>query len=66
MGNLLQGNQVMEDSPAHDPDLPESSKVEKPVPKFGTGKGKIQIVDPDWEKAIETESELKAFLEGQF
>lgn len=56
----------MEDSPAHDPDLPESSKVEKPVPKFGTGKGKIQIVDPDWEKAIETESELKAFLEGQF
>jgi prevent-host-death family protein len=32
--------------------------------KFGTLKGKIQIVDPDWWKPM-TEEEVDAFLEGR-
>ncbi len=36
----------------------------RPVPKFGTGKGKI--IDPNWHKGPETDEELAAWLEGQF
>lgn len=33
--------------------------------KFGTLKGKIQIIDPDWDKAMSDE-EVDAFLEGRY
>jgi antitoxin (DNA-binding transcriptional repressor) of toxin-antitoxin stability system len=33
--------------------------------RFGTGTGKVKILDPDWHKPIETEGELVAFLEGR-
>ena len=47
-------------------DLVPASKAQKPSPKFGTGKGKVEIIDPNWDKAIETEEELEAFLKGRF
>lgn len=34
-------------------------------PMFGTGKGRVEILDPNWDRAIETESELLAFLSGK-
>jgi hypothetical protein len=43
-----------------------ASKAQKPSSKFGTGKGKVEIIDPNWDKAIETEEELEAFLKGRF
>jgi prevent-host-death family protein len=45
-------------------DLVPAAKAQKPVPKFGTGKDKVKIIDPNWDKAIETEEDLEAFLEG--
>ncbi len=41
-----------------------SSKGEKPVPKFGTGKGKVVLLDP---RALEpmTDEEVEAFIEGR-
>jgi len=45
--------------------VPAQSK--RPAPRrFGTGKGKVKILDPNWDKPIETEEELKGFLKGRF
>ncbi|MGA8599647.1 MAG: type II toxin-antitoxin system prevent-host-death family antitoxin [Bryobacteraceae bacterium] len=33
-------------------------------PRFGTGKERVKILDPHWDKAIETQKELDAFLEA--
>jgi len=37
---------------------------ERPVPKFGTGKGKVKIVNPNWAKPM-TDEEVDAFMEGR-
>lgn len=47
-------------------ELVPSKTAARPAPKFGTGKGKVTIIDPDWDKPIQTEEELLAFLEGRF
>ena len=45
--------------------VPAQSK--RPAPRrFGTGKGKVKILDPNWDKPIETEEEIKGFLKGRF
>ncbi len=46
-------------------DLVPSRKAERPIRKFGTGTGQKIVIDPNWDKAIETEEELEAFLEGR-
>lgn len=38
---------------------------QKPARKFGTGKGQNIVIDPNWDKPIETEEELLAFLKGR-
>jgi prevent-host-death family protein len=38
----------------------------RPSRKFGTGKGRNLIVDPNWDKAIETDEQLEAFFKGEF
>lgn len=47
-------------------DLVPTGTEERPVPKFGTGKGRIKILDPNWHKAPETNAQLEAWLEGKF
>jgi prevent-host-death family protein len=34
-------------------------------PKFGTLRGKIEIIDPDWWKPM-TDEEVQAFLDGRY
>ncbi|HKO13099.1 MAG TPA: hypothetical protein VJV22_14085 [Acidobacteriaceae bacterium] len=34
-------------------------------PKFGTGKGRVRIVDPHWADPM-TDDEVDAFLEGRY
>lgn len=46
-------------------DLVPSQKARGEAPKFGTGKGKIKILNPNWDRAIETEEELLEFLKGR-
>lgn len=41
-----------------------AQEISNNKPKFGTGKGVVKIIDPQWDKAIETEEELTAFLNG--
>jgi prevent-host-death family protein len=45
-------------------DLVRSSEPTRAEPKFGTLKGRIRILDPDWAKAMSDE-EINAFLEGR-
>ncbi len=45
--------------------VPSQSKRSAPR-QFGTGKGKVKILDPHWDKPIETEEELKSFLKCRF
>ena len=45
-------------------DLVPSAEATKPARKFGTGKGLNLVIDPNWDKAIETQEELEAFLRG--
>lgn len=47
-------------------DLVPSQAKSLPPRRFGTGKGKVKILDPNWDKAIETEEELERFLQGRF
>jgi prevent-host-death family protein len=42
-------------------DLVQTAANEKPKPKFGTLRGKIEIHDPDWWKAM-TDEEVETFL----
>ena len=46
-------------------DLVPSHARQASVPQFGTGKGKVKILDSQWDRAIETEAELRAFLRGR-
>jgi prevent-host-death family protein len=46
-------------------DLVPSQAAVKPAPKFGTGKGKVNIIDPDWARAM-TDEEVDAFIEGRY
>jgi prevent-host-death family protein len=47
-------------------DLVPTTPASKPSRKFGTGKGRNLIIDPNWDKAIETDEELGAFFKGEF
>jgi prevent-host-death family protein len=46
-------------------DLVPTTAASKPARKFGTGKGRNLIIDPNWDKAIETDEELEAFFKGE-
>jgi prevent-host-death family protein len=46
-------------------DLVPSKKAVPAAPRFGTGKGKVKILRPDWDKPIATKAELEAFLKGR-
>lgn len=37
----------------------------KPVRRFGTGKGRVRILDPHWADPM-TDEEVDAFLEGRY
>lgn len=39
-----------------------SSNNPKPIPKLGTGKGRVKILDPNWAKPM-SKDELERFLE---
>jgi antitoxin (DNA-binding transcriptional repressor) of toxin-antitoxin stability system len=38
---------------------------EKPVRRFGTGKGRVRIIDPNWADPM-TDEEVEAFVEGRY
>lgn len=44
---------------------PPEADSEKPIRRFGTGKGRIQILDPHWADPM-TDEEVDAFLEGRY
>lgn len=47
-------------------DMVRTMASDKPKPKFGTLRGKIKIIDPDWWKAM-TDEEVDTFLkEGRY
>lgn len=46
-------------------DLVPSKEAEKPAPKFGTGRGKIKILDPHCFEPM-TDEEVDAFIEGRY
>jgi prevent-host-death family protein len=41
------------------------SESEKPVRRFGTGKGRVRIIDPHWADPM-TDEEVEAFVEGRY
>jgi antitoxin (DNA-binding transcriptional repressor) of toxin-antitoxin stability system len=41
-----------------------SPAAEKPVPKFGTGKGKVKLIDPHAFDPM-TDEQVNAFIEGR-
>lgn len=45
-------------------DLVRTQKPKRERPKFGTMRGKIQIIDPDWWKPM-TDEEVEDFLGGE-
>lgn len=45
-------------------DLVPSRDVMKPAPKFGTGRGKVKVLDPNWALPM-TDDEVDTFLEGR-
>jgi len=46
-------------------DMVRTGTSNKEKPKFGTLRGKIEIIDPDWWKPM-SEEEVEAFLEGRY
>ena len=46
-------------------DLVPTKAAENLKPKFGTGRGKIKINDPDWWRSM-LDKEVEAFLEGRY
>ncbi|MGC9947905.1 MAG: type II toxin-antitoxin system prevent-host-death family antitoxin [Bryobacteraceae bacterium] len=46
-------------------DLAPSKQALKPVRKFGTLKGKVKIVDPNWAAPL-TAAEADEFIEGHY
>jgi prevent-host-death family protein len=47
-------------------DLVPAATAQKTPRKFGTGKGLKIVLDPNWDKPIETEEQLEAFFKGEF
>jgi prevent-host-death family protein len=47
-------------------DLVKSKEAAVEPRKFGTGRGRGAILDPDWAKPVETPEELDAWLQGKF
>ena len=45
-------------------DLVRTTKADTEKPKFGTLKGKVTVLDPDWWKPM-TNEEVEAFLDGR-
>jgi antitoxin (DNA-binding transcriptional repressor) of toxin-antitoxin stability system len=46
-------------------DIVPSKDAVKVAPKFGTGKGKVKILDPNWASPM-TNADADAFLEGRY
>jgi prevent-host-death family protein len=46
-------------------DLVPTKAAENVKPKFGTGRGKIKVIDPDWWKPM-SDAEVEAFVEGRY
>jgi hypothetical protein len=46
-------------------DIVRTQEPTRKKPKFGTLKGKIKIIDPDWWKPL-TDEEVDDFLEGRY
>jgi antitoxin (DNA-binding transcriptional repressor) of toxin-antitoxin stability system len=46
-------------------DLVRTTAATRKKPKFGTLRGKIKIIDPDWWKPMKDE-EVEAFLDGRY
>lgn len=42
-----------------------AAESEKPMRMFGTGKGRIRILDPNWADPM-TDEEVEAFVEGRY
>jgi antitoxin (DNA-binding transcriptional repressor) of toxin-antitoxin stability system len=40
-------------------------EAEKPVRRFGKGKGRVRIIDPHWADPM-TDEEVEAFVEGRY
>ena len=47
-------------------DLVPTTRQKRETPVFATMKGRLEIIDRDWAKGIETKEELEAWLEGKF
>jgi len=47
-------------------DLIPTKAKKRGVPKFGTMKGRIKILDPNWHVGPQTDAELEAWLKGEF
>lgn len=47
-------------------DLVKSKEAPVEQRKFGTAKGRGEILDPNWAKPVETPEELEAWLAGKF
>jgi len=47
-------------------DLVPTENSEYAAPRFGLGKGKVPIIDPNWKKKARTDAEVEAWLEGKF
>lgn len=47
-------------------DLVKSKEEQVEPRKFGTAKGRGEILDPDWAKPVENAEELQAWFEGKF
>jgi antitoxin (DNA-binding transcriptional repressor) of toxin-antitoxin stability system len=45
--------------------LSPANPEKKPARRFGTGKGRIRILDPNWADPISSE-EVEAFVEGRY
>jgi antitoxin (DNA-binding transcriptional repressor) of toxin-antitoxin stability system len=45
--------------------LSPAGQPEKPVRRFGTGKGRVRILDPHWADPM-TDEEVEAFVEGRY
>ncbi|HEY6447208.1 MAG TPA: type II toxin-antitoxin system Phd/YefM family antitoxin [Acidobacteriaceae bacterium] len=45
--------------------LSPATPVEKGVRRFGTGKGRVRIIDPHWADPM-TDEEVEAFVEGRY
>ena len=45
-------------------DIVRTKKADSEKPKFGTLKGKVTVVDPDWWRPM-TDDEVEAFLDGR-